>query len=1133
MRRVLASLTRARTLGLQFLDFDNVTSGSGFHLSGKWLKRVLIPVLVIGAVFYEARTSRLQSRILSAYARRLSYTVELGPSPRIRFPKGGPFDARRGYVQIPEFEERLVSAGFHIAAQARFSPSLEWIARLGIALPYREAAEAGLVVRGNEGTVLHQGAPARRFARYDDIPPLVVRSLLEMENRELADAADAQTNPVVEWDRLARAGLLYAAGKLGLPVRREGGSTLATQLEKYRHSAGGRTASFSDKLLQMTGASLKVYREGRDTREPRREIILDYLNTVPLAAVPGYGELHGLGDGLKGWFGMELDEVCRDLDAPDPARRARAFKHTLALLAAVRAPTHYLLQDREGLEARMRLHVAELTRRGVIGPALARALDSAQLGFVPAAWEPDAASFDKKKAANLIRIQLLELLGVGSLYDLDRLHLDVQSTIDPALQDHVMSLFEKLHDPSFVAARGLRGERLLQQGDPAKVIYSLVLFERTPLGNALRVNADNLNEPMDLNSGLKAELGSTAKLRTLAHYLELAAAQHAEFSPLGTPRLRARAAEARDPITRWAAETLLEEPALDLDAFLGRALDRKYSASPGEAFFTGGGLHTFKNFDPKDNGRVLTVREATRNSTNLVFIRLMRDLVRYHQARLGYDAEAVLADPNHPERRRMLTEAADIESDQILARAYRSFRGLDREAILKRLLGTRARSSRSLAILYFAWHPGAASSADVATSLRAWLREHSVDAAPREIESLLRSYGNPRLTLLDYAYLLKRHPLDLACAGALLENPSIGWTELRARSGAARQAASSWLLSTRHRTAQDLRLRIHVEADAFARMTPYWRRLGFPFERLTSSYATAIGSSADRPIALAELMGIICNDGVRLPTIRLKQLRFAAGTPYHTVFEPSRRAGERVVPEAVARTLHGVLAGVVEGGTARRVAGAFKRPDGSAVVVGGKTGSGDNRFETFGPRGRVISTRVVNRTATFVFYIGERYFGVLLAYVPGEEAGHYRFTSALPVAILRLLAPQLNPYLHGVAPRTLVAMCPSEDIPPQHAENIGKVIGPDAGRGHLRQDLPARVRGQSAQVDLPPGHDHPLRRIDAVGRVGFTHGEIIPTQAHEPGVVRQVGQHRLQIEIPVGDVKREDAVLGQLGQVEP
>jgi hypothetical protein len=32
------------------------------------------------------------------------------------------------------------------------------------------------------------------------------------------------------------------------------------------------------------------------------------------------------------------------------------------------------------------------------------------------------------------------------------------------------------------------------------------------------------------------------------------------------------------------------------------------------------------------------------------------------------------------------------------------------------------------------------------------------------------------------------------------------------------------------------------------------------------SYATAIGSSADRPLALAELMGIIVNDGQRRPT---------------------------------------------------------------------------------------------------------------------------------------------------------------------------------------------------------------------------------------------------------------------------
>ena len=72
-------------------------------------------------------------------------------------------------------------------------------------------------------------------------------------------------------------------------------------------------------------------------------------------------------------------------------------------------------------------------------------------------------------------------------------------------------------------------------------------------------------------------------------------------------------------------------------------MERTYSASPQEAFFTGGGLHAFNNFDSKDNGRTMSIREATWRSTNLVFIRLMRDLVRFHQARLPYDADAVLA----------------------------------------------------------------------------------------------------------------------------------------------------------------------------------------------------------------------------------------------------------------------------------------------------------------------------------------------------------------------------------------------------------------------------------------------------------------------------------------------------------
>ena len=101
------------------------------------------------------------------------------------------------------------------------------------------------------------------------------------------------------------------------------------------------------------------------------------------------------------------------------------------------------------------------------------------------------------------------------------------------------------------------------------------------------------------------------------------------------------------------------------------------------------------------------------------------------------------------------------------------------------------------------------------------------------------------------------------------------------------------------------------------------------------------------------------------------------------------------------------MAEVVEHGTARRLNGVFRLADGKLLTVGGKTGSGDNKFETFNRYGGVISSRATNRTAAFVFYIGDRYFGVITAYVQGREAADYRFTSALPVTLMKILSPTL------------------------------------------------------------------------------------------------------------------------------
>ena len=129
-----------------------------------------------------------------------------------------------------------------------------------------------------------------------------------------------------------------------------------------------------------------------------------------------------------------------------------------------------------------------------------------------------------------------------------------------------------------------------------------------------------MDAPFDVNDGMKLELGSTAKLRTLAHYLEIIAQLHDELAPLDSHMLAGLAANGRDPLTRWAASTLLAAPGLDLDTFLANAMERRYSGSPDEEFFTGAGLQHFGNFESEDNERILTLREALIHSTNLVFI---------------------------------------------------------------------------------------------------------------------------------------------------------------------------------------------------------------------------------------------------------------------------------------------------------------------------------------------------------------------------------------------------------------------------------------------------------------------------------------------------------------------------------
>jgi cell division protein FtsI/penicillin-binding protein 2 len=144
-------------------------------------------------------------------------------------------------------------------------------------------------------------------------------------------------------------------------------------------------------------------------------------------------------------------------------------------------------------------------------------------------------------------------------------------------------------------------------------------------------------------------------------------------------------------------------------------------------------------------------------------------------------------------------------------------------------------------------------------------------------------------------------------------------------------------------------------------------------------------------------------------------LHFAADTPYETRLGLAAR-GEPVLPPEVASVVKEALFDVVAHGTARRAYGTFRRPDGSIIPLGGKTGTGDHQHKTFSRGGRLVGSRAVSRAATFVSMLDNRLFGTVTAYVPGSEADHYTFTSALAVQVLQLLAPSLQMLLPSAPP---------------------------------------------------------------------------------------------------------------------
>ena len=265
---------------------------------------------------------------------------------------------------------------------------------------------------------------------------------------------------------------------------------------------------------------------------------------------------------------------------------------------------------------------------------------------------------------------------------------------------------------------------------------------------------------------------------------------------------------------------------------------------------------------------------------------------------------------------------------------------------------------------------------------------------------------------MDRGYIARVHPLELWLLDYLRAHPGASLADTLRASADERQEVYRLALQdlAAQRAGQAHRASCS-SSSAFLEIQRGWERLGYPFASLTPSLASAVGASGDRPAALAELMGILVNDGVRYPTVMVDQIELAQGTPYETRLSHAGAAGQQVLAPEIAAVARGALADVVAQGTARGLLD-FLRRDGKAATswaarraraitasrpMPRAAASSSRASSTARPPSSSRSTTASSATVT--------------AYVPGREAARYQFTSALPVRLFGLLLPALAPVL--------------------------------------------------------------------------------------------------------------------------
>jgi membrane peptidoglycan carboxypeptidase len=200
----------------------------------------------------------------------------------------------------------------------------------------------------------------------------------------------------------------------------------------------------------------------------------------------------------------------------------------------------------------------------------------------------------------------------------------------------------------------------------------------------------------------------------------------------------------------------------------------------------------------------MTVREAFQHSVNLVFVRLMRDIVHHEMVREAGPSDRWLSDLGL--RRKYLTLFADEDSMVFLRRFEKKYSGQSGEKALATLLAGMHKSPVHVAAALRSIAPHASPDWFRQAMRSALKGTRGEDLGAAEVDALYGRYGPRQFDLADRAYLAGVHPLELWLVGYLRTHPQASAAEMQNASYEARIASYSWLFKARTHATQDRRI---------------------------------------------------------------------------------------------------------------------------------------------------------------------------------------------------------------------------------------------------------------------------------------------------------------------------------------